>query len=97
MIDKTLKNWLNNLSSKQREQMVDGLFQILSSTDGKTLRDLWNGKNVISILSAFMKMDEDTKSNIETVMKLFQKSLKSNLSTKNMMEGFITEQSTIER
>lgn len=97
MIDKTLKNWLNNLSSKQREQMVDGLFQILSSTDGKTLRDLWNGKNVISILSAFMKMDEDTKSNIETVMKLFQISLKSNLSTKNMMEGFITEQSTIER
>lgn len=39
-IDRTLKNWLSGLSSSERKDFFNSLYQIFSATDAETLQDL---------------------------------------------------------
>jgi len=91
IIDHTLKDWLASLTPEQRERMIDGIFQVLQSSNGKTLRDLWNGKNAVSILSTVVKLDPETKNNINVGMTLLRKALKNNINAKHMINKMIAE------
>ena len=81
-IDKTIKNWLAAMDREQREKFIDGIYSVLESTDSKTLRELWNGKNALAILKAVGEMDIQTRDEIMEGMKILQKSIRESVEFK---------------
>lgn len=53
--DSTLKEWLSHLTNGQREELIDGLFQVIGASDAKTVDELWNGKNILAILKGMIR------------------------------------------
>lgn len=62
-VNRTLKAWLSSLSPQDRARFVDGLFEILSATDAKTLPELSDKwfKNAYVMLKTFKNVDEPTR------------------------------------
>lgn len=63
LIDKTIRTWLEKLDNKQREDFVDALYRVLTSSDAATLRELsekWT-RNPAMALRAFLSLDENTR------------------------------------
>ena len=62
-IDKTITDWLKEVSPKQREEFVDTLFEILNATEAKTLAQLSSKKFETAkiILSTYKNIDEESK------------------------------------
>lgn len=54
-IDRTLKEWLSGLTNKQREALIDGVFEVLDASDAKTVDELWTGKNILEMLKEILK------------------------------------------
>ncbi len=61
LAEETIKHWLTGLSGETRAQIIDGIYSVLSVSDGKNLADLFEGRNVRAILRAVGSMDEETK------------------------------------
>jgi len=70
LAEETIKNWLSSLSTQERERVVDGIYSVLSASDGKNVSDLFEGRNVRAILKAVSTMDEATK---ETIVDAFRR------------------------
>ena len=93
-IDKTIKNWLNNLDLQTREQVIDIVFEIINSTKAETLKDLKLSlmKNAKIILSAYNQIEnEDKKMIIATITAFFaiikenvKEEYKNNISIENI-------------
>ena len=70
-IDKTLKNWLQEVDSEQREKFWTALFEILASTKAETLSQIkenWLSNSKI-ILSTYKNLDDETKDIITKTLK----------------------------
>ncbi len=80
-IDKTIKNWLNNLDLHTREQVIDIVFEIINSTNADTLKDLKLSlmKNARTILSAYSRIGSEDKKMIMTTITAFLAILKENV------------------
>lgn len=78
-IDKLLKNWLIEMNPDLREKMIDGLYNIISSSDSVTIKDLINGKNVIPMIKAASSLDDETRNSIIEAFRLLKNSLKVSL------------------
>jgi len=61
LAEETIKHWLTGLNAFEREQVIDGIYAVLSASDGKNVSDLFESKNVRAILKAVGNMDEETK------------------------------------
>lgn len=59
-IDRTVKQWLSELSPEERESFVDKLYEALCSTNAKTLTELNADKK--SLVKAISGLDEETRS-----------------------------------
>ena len=72
-VDKTIKQWLDDVEPKQREIVIDTIFDILSTTEAESMiqiREKWF-KNVGIMLKNYKNLDEDSKKMIgEIVRKL---------------------------
>lgn len=83
-VDKTIKGWLIDVDPKQREQVIDVLFEILNNTDAQTLAALkanWF-VNAKIILKTYKNIDEKTKEIIsQTLYALFK------IAKDNIFEG----------
>ncbi len=71
-IDSTLKEWLSEMSVEERKQILDSIYEILSSTHAKTLSDLSADK--LGLLKAWNNMDAPTKKMIKRFISLLTKS-----------------------
>ena len=80
-IDKTIKNWLNNLDLHTREQVIDIVFEIINSTEAKTLKELKFSlmKNAKIILSAYNQIGNENKKMIITTITAFLTIIKENV------------------
>lgn len=78
-IDQTLKTWVREMPADLREKMINGVFSILSASDGRTLRDLWNGKNTLAVLRAASNLDDETKAVLSEAFKMLKASAKQSL------------------
>ena len=78
-IDRTLKDWVRGMTAAQREKMIDGIFSVLGASDGVTLRDLWNGKNTISVVRAIANMDDETRGILKATFTILKASAKKEL------------------
>ncbi len=83
-INKTIKNWLNNLDLHTREQVIDIVFEIINSTEAETLKDLKLSlkKNAVAILSAYSRIGNEDKKMIMTTITAFFEILKENVKEK---------------
>ncbi len=73
-IDRTLKQWLNEMSVEERKKTVDSLYEILASTNAKTLTDLNADK--LKLLRAWNSLDSDSKKIVKRCISLIVKNTK---------------------
>ncbi len=74
-IDRTLKNWLNEMDNKQREDFVDAVYETLTATNAATLTDISTDK--IKLLKAWNGLNEENKNIImKSIRLLFKENLK---------------------
>ena len=74
-IDRTLKKWMNEMSVEKRKKTIDSLYEILASTNAKTLTDLNTDK--LKLLKAWNMMDAESKKFIKRCITLVVKNGKA--------------------
>jgi len=79
LAEDTIKNWLSTLDNQERQRVIDGVYSVVSASDGRNLSDLFEGRNVRAILRAASSMDEETKEIIIDSFKRLGTSLKETL------------------
>ncbi len=79
--DATLREWLRRLSPEQREQFVDCLYDILSASDGRTLRELRTGRSVVAIAKALRTLDGPSKQIMNETLRALMQVVKDELPT----------------
>lgn len=79
LAEETIKHWLTGLSADTREQVIDGIYSVLSASDGQNVSDLFEARNVRAILRAVGDMDEETKDVITGAFRRLGSSLKETI------------------
>lgn len=75
LAEETIKNWLAGLSTDERRQVIDGIYAVLSASDGRSVADLFEPRNVVAILRAAGGMDAGTRGAISEAFRLLGTSL----------------------
>lgn len=70
-IDVTLKQWLSEMTTEERKRVIDALYDILSSTNAKTLTDLSADK--LKLIKAWGTLDAESKRVIKRIVGLVLK------------------------
>ena len=73
-IDKTLKRWMSEMPAEQRKKTLDSLYEILESTNIKTLTDLNTDK--LKLVKAWNSLDADSRKFIRRCITLIVKNTK---------------------
>ena len=89
-IDMALKDWMSNMPADLREKLIDGVYSVISSADAHTLRELWSGKNTITILKGLRSLDDETRELMGQAFDIFKQSLKKSLPVMMDMLPFPT-------
>ena len=66
-IDVDLKRWLSTMSNEERKTVLDTIYEILISTDAKTLSDLTSDK--LKLVKAWGSLDDESKALIKRCVK----------------------------
>lgn len=61
LADVTLKRWLRSLTPELRRRVIDGIFSVLSASDGTQIAQLFEPRSVMAILRAAGDMDRGTR------------------------------------
>ena len=80
-IDKTIKDWLENVEPEKREQVIDAVFEILNTTEAQTMKELkanWFA-NAKTILGTYKNIDNDTKEMVWQTVNELLKVAKNNI------------------
>ena len=59
-VDRTIKNWIRDMTKEERSAFVEALFGLLSAGGASTVQDLLHPKNIRSFFST-LQADEPTK------------------------------------
>ncbi len=81
LIDKTIKEWLENVEPEKREQVIDAVFEILNTTEAQTMKELkanWFA-NAKTILGTYKNIDSDTKEMVWQTVNELLKVAKNNI------------------
>ena len=82
--NKAINKWIEKMSDEDRMKLTDGIFELVSQTEAETLEELFEPKNLFSVMKKIGKLDDKTKELIgETgriIMKAYRK--KSSFSQK---------------
>jgi hypothetical protein len=73
-IDMTLKQWLSELTIEERKHIIDAVYEILSSTNAKTLTELNAEK--LKVIKAWNTLDTEAKTIVKRLIKLVIKTTK---------------------
>ncbi|GFI61522.1 hypothetical protein IMSAG049_00681 [Clostridiales bacterium] len=82
--DSALKTWLGELNTEERELFVDTLFDILQSTDAKTLMDLNSNKleTAMAMLKSIKNLDDEKRTAMNKILgELFKDNVKAAMNT----------------
>lgn len=88
LADETLKKWISGLSAQTRRQVIDGIFSVLSASDGKNIADLLEPRNALAVIRAAGNMDEETRGVIMEALRLLGAALVQ------AMPGFVDRTAT---
>ena len=73
--DDTIKRWLEELKPDMRRQAIDGIYAVLSASNGMNVSDLFEARNTMSVLKAAGAMDEKTRSAVMEAFRLLGSSM----------------------
>jgi NADH:ubiquinone oxidoreductase subunit C len=95
IIDRSVKSWLQEHSSEQREQFVEALYTLFTSSQATTFSELaeqWK-KNPAKVLSCLLAVDSQTRKNvIHAMYELFRATHQEiKLDVKNWLQERIQE------
>jgi hypothetical protein len=81
--DRTLKEWIGGMDKEQRRRFTDALYDILSSTEAKSLPQLTAGwlKNAVHMIQTYNDIDDSTRDVIFQSLGALFKSAKNNIYT----------------
>lgn len=79
LAEETIKHWLSELPPDARRQLIDGIYAVLSVSEGRNIADLFEAKNVRAILKAAGSMDEETREAIAEAFRLLGNSLRETI------------------
>lgn len=82
--DEAMKKWIGDMDTEERMLFVDTLFDILQSTDAKTLTDLNlnSFETAMSMLRTFKNLDEDKRAGLSRILgALFKDNVKAAVNT----------------
>lgn len=74
-IDKTLKKWLADMSMEERKKIIDTLYEILASTNAKTLTELSTEK--LKLVKAWNTLDSESRAFIKRCVLLLSSDVKT--------------------
>lgn len=99
IIDRSVKSWLQEHSSEQREQFVEALYTLFTSSQATTFSELaeqWK-KNPAKVLSCLLSVDSQTRKNvIHAMYELFRATHQEiKLDVKNWLQERIQEKITL--
>lgn len=79
--DKTITNWLKEVSPEQRGKFMDTLFEILNATQAETLSDISSKafSNAKTIIKTYQNLDLDTKKMMTKTLEEFLRIGRSNI------------------
>ncbi|MBP3429091.1 MAG: DUF2974 domain-containing protein [Clostridia bacterium] len=69
LAEETIKRWLSELTPERRRLVIDGIYAVLSASDGQSVAELFEPRNILAILRALGGMDEETR---ETIAEAFR-------------------------
>lgn len=75
--DAAIRKWISGMTTEQRAKFTDAVYNIVTSSDATTLRELWHGKNTLAIIRAAGKTDEETRKTLSEGLRLMRRSLQS--------------------
>lgn len=80
-IDETVTNWLKEGTPEQREKFFDIFFEILSTTEVKTLSEFSENKftNALTMLKTYRNVDEESKEILTKTLSSFLLTAKNNI------------------
>ena len=80
-VDKTIKNWLENVEPEKREQVIDVVFDILNTTDAQTMKELRTNwfSSARTMMASYKNIDNGTKDMIWKAVGELLKSAKNNI------------------
>ncbi len=94
-IDRTIKQWLGEMTTEDRETFVSNLFDSLISTNAKTLTDLNDDRK--KLRQAWNGLDADTRNTVFKCVKLLLKEKTKNILPRTKADKSVeTEQQTSE-
>ena len=81
LVDKTIKDWVKEVSPKQRAQFVEVLFDILNCTEATTLEDLSNKKIATArlLVKRYQSIEDENKELISKTMHALLGIIKNNV------------------
>jgi hypothetical protein len=81
--DRTLNDWIGGMDKEQRQRFTDALYDILSSTEAKSLPELTAGwlKNAGLMIQTYKDIDDATRDVISQSLSALFKSAKNNIYT----------------
>ncbi|MGN0142892.1 MAG: DUF2974 domain-containing protein [Roseburia sp.] len=84
-LDETLKNWLEQLTNQEREQIVTTIFELLDAADIQTVDDFYHitWKRLQELMRAKSRLPEETHKLFSRAMKLLWRSVHA-MKKKNM-------------
>lgn len=79
MVNKMVKEWLNNTTIEQRKNFINAIYEILGTTEAKTIADFsadWF-TNIKKIIETYKTMNDTEKKQMEEMIKLTLNSIKN--------------------
>ena len=79
-IDKTIKQWLKEIDPKQREIVVDAIFEIINTTNANSFKDIREKlfTDVRIMLKKYQSLDDESKKMIMEFFQTLMKTAKNN-------------------
>lgn len=77
IIDAALQKWVSDMTAEQREKLVDGLYSVFEATGAEEIHDVISGKNTLTMIGAYGKLDQETKDLVTKACRLFVEAYKA--------------------
>ncbi len=77
VIDRTLKQWVSEMSIEQRGKLIESCYEVVEKAGVTTLEELLSGKSTVAMIKAMSRLDDEKKAMIRTAYQILKKSLKS--------------------
>ena len=84
-VNKIVKEWLNNTTQEQRKNFINTLYQIIGTTEAKTMSEFSSQwfKNIKKAIKTYKNMKQEDKKQIEEMIKLTLNAIITCLKNKN--------------